>query len=397
MNRIFSIIYAFIIVTFFLGATTAFAVTEDHANYWTFDEGAGRSVNDSIGGQNGVLTGSSTGFGWASGKVGTALSMDGGAGESVVLPNGTLSGSQGSIALWFNINNLSERNILFSGKSISDNNIYIAITIDREGRPQVQFRDSGAGSDLKAQGTKILNTNEWYNLVLTANGQTYRMYVNNEEVMMAGNNLGRWFSDLTNQTLMYRIGSLDSSPLSGVLDGYIDDVHIYNRVLSVNDIGELYEKGNVSGPTVPLSIRPVLSFSTLNDRVPFGGSIVLEWSSKNVSSCIGSGSWSGPIDLSGAKTIVKLGSDASYTITCEGRGGKVSETVKVIVGKEGAAESVTPQPKAVVTETVISLPTNTAVVASTREETIRKLIAQIMVLIAELQKQLDILKAGAHN
>ena len=46
--------------------------------------------------QNGVLTGSSTGFGWASGKVGTALGMDGVSGEGIALPNAFLTGSQGS-------------------------------------------------------------------------------------------------------------------------------------------------------------------------------------------------------------------------------------------------------------------------------------------------------------
>lgn len=396
MNKISSIIRACIIVTLFLGATTAFAASEDQVNYWTFDEGAGRSVTDTVGGQNGVLTGSSTGFGWAGGKVGTALGMDGGVGESVVLPDGALNGSQGSIAFWFKLNNLSERNILFSGKSTSDNNIYVAIMVDREGRPQVQFRDSSTGNDRKAQGAKILNTNEWYDLVLTANGQTYRMYVNNEEVAVAGDNLGRWFPDFTNQTLTYRIGSLDSSPLGGVLDGYVDDVRVYNRVLNAGDIGELYEKGNASGPTVPLAIRPTLSFSTSNDHVPFGGSALLEWSSKNVTSCVGSGGWNGPINLAGTRTFVKLGSNVAYSITCDGKGGKVSETINIIVGEQGAAESQTLQSKVAVTETVISLPTNIPVVASTREETIKKLIAEIMVLIGELQKQLEILKATTH-
>lgn len=396
MNKIFSLLRAFVVIMFLLGGSTAFAATEDQVNYWTFDEGAGRTIGDQSGGQNGVLTGSSTGFGWAGGKVGTALGMDGVTGESVILPDGMLKGSQGSIALWFKLNNLSERNILFSGKSTSNNNVYVALSVDREGRPQLQFRDSSIGNDRKAQGAKILNTNEWYNLVLTANGQTYRMYVNNEEVAVAGDNLGRWFPDYTNQTLMYRIGSLDSSPLSGVLDGYIDDVHVYDRVLSPDDVGALYEKGNASGPTIPSAIRPAISFSISSSQIPFGGSVSLEWSSQNVTSCVASGGWTGPIDLSGTKTIVKIGGDASYTITCAGKGGNVSETVQVAVEGESVVESKAPSLSGTVTETVISLPPRSALTTDARKEMIQKLIDQIMVLLAELQKQLEILKAEAH-
>lgn len=396
MSKTFSLTLALVVTSFFFGAGVVSAATEDQIHYWTFDEGTGRSVNDSVGGQNGVLTGSSTGFGWAGGKVGTALGMDGGAGESVALPDGILKGSQGSMSLWFKINSLSERNILFSGKSISDNNIYVTLSVDREGRPQLQFRDSSSGNDRKAQGAKILNTNEWYNLVLTANSQTYRMYVNNVAVDVVGDNLGRWFPDFTNQTLMYRIGALDASPLSGVLDGYIDDVRVYDRILNTDEVGALYEKGNLSSPTVPLAIRPMLTFSSSNTKVPVGGSVLLEWSSQNVTSCTASGSWTGAVDLSGTRTMVKLGGDATYTITCEGKGGKVSQSLSVEVGGQDNVSSVPVSSGATVTETVIRLPGNAVMTDVARKEAIEKLLQQIVVLIAELQKQLDILKAGTH-
>lgn len=393
MNRLFSTLRVFIVAVLFISALPAFAASDDQINYWTFDEGTGHSVNDAVGGQNGVLTGSSTGFGWAGGKIGTALGMDGGAGESVALPDGILKGSQGSVALWFKLNTLSERNVLFSGRSTTDNNIYIAITVDRDGRPQLQFRNTSTGADQKAQGATILNTNEWYHLVFTANTQTYRMYVNDQEVSVVGNNTGRWFPDLTNQTLSYRIGALDATPLSGVLDGYIDDVRIYGRALDSSDVTELYQKGNSSGPTVPLAIRPMLTFDTPTDHVPFGGSAVLEWSSQNVTSCMGSGDWNGALDLSGTRTIVKLGGDASYTITCNGKGGNVSKTVRVLIGNEASStpKSVTP-PANTVTETIITLPSSD----DHRKQAIQQLIDQIMLLIAELQKQLAILKSAGH-
>lgn len=323
-------------------AVPAFAatVTNDYTNYWSFDDATGRSVGDTAGGQNGALTGSSTGFGWASGKVGTALALDGIAGEAVALPNGFLKGGQGSLSVWLKFDTLSDGNIIFSGKSTSDNNVYVALFIDREGRPMFQFRDSASGNDRKAQGTKLLNKNEWYNLVLTANGQNYHMYVNGEEVTVAGENIGRWFPEITNHTLMYRIGAGDATPMSGVFKGILDEVKIYNRALSVEDMTALYNEGNIGVPTVPLAIRPMIDFTISSDRVPFGGSVTLNWSGTNVTTCSADGSWSGAVALSGTQTFSQLAGDATYGLSCYGKGGSARSSVRVFVAEKGATSTI---------------------------------------------------------
>ncbi|MEK7118843.1 MAG: LamG domain-containing protein, partial [Patescibacteria group bacterium] len=238
-----------------LGADRAFAAVNDYTNYYTFDEGTGRTVGDIAGGQNGVLTGTSTGFGWASGMIGTALGMDGVSGESVALPDGFLNGTQGSIAVWIKLNILSGRNIIFSGRSASDNYIYAALMVDHEGRPELAFRTTTDGNDRKAQGTKILNKNEWYQFVLVATGGTYRMFINGEEVSVAGDNVGKWFPDLTNRTFIYRVGALDVNPLTGVFDGYLDDLRIYARALTTDDVVTLYNGGKPGTPDMPLAAK----------------------------------------------------------------------------------------------------------------------------------------------
>lgn len=239
-----------------IGAQTAFAITNDEANYWNFDDAGGRSISDTKGGQNGVMVGSSTGMGWASGKKGTALGMDGAVGTGIALPNGFLLGSQGSISVWFRMNELSDGNVIFSGKSTSDNNIFVLLSVDYEGRPQILFRTDPTSANRKAQGGAILNKNEWYHLVLVATGQTYRMYVNGEEKVITGENIGRWFPDLTNQTLSYRIGVSEANPLPGSWNGMIDELRIYSRALTGYEVTALYDEGNAGVPDVPLSVRP---------------------------------------------------------------------------------------------------------------------------------------------
>ena len=118
-----------------------------------------------------------------------------------------------------------------------------------------------------------LDENEWVNLVFTANALTYHMYVNGEEATVAGENIGRWFPDITNQTLMYRIGMLDATPFAGSFNGYIDDLRIFDRVLSQEEVTALYNMGNDAKPTVPGAIAPKIALSISSDTVPFGGSV----------------------------------------------------------------------------------------------------------------------------
>jgi hypothetical protein len=402
----------------FFAPVVALAATNDYVNYWSFDDAGGSVVTDSVGNKNGTITGSSTGLGWAGGKSGTALAMDGGAGESVILPNAILSGSHGTISLWFKMDALSYGNMLFSGKSTTENNIYFSLSVDNDGRPQVQFRDTAGGNDRKVQGAKILNINEWYNLVLTANTLTYHMYVNGEEVTVAGENIGRWFPDLSNHTYSYRIGSLDATPQNGVFKGILDEVKVYNRAITFAEMTALYEEGNVGTPTVPLAIRPALAFSISTDHVSYGGGVTVNWSGTNVTSCAASGNWSGTKPIMGGESFSLLASDASYTLTCTGQGGSISETVRVVVGAQNATTTITtttttgltavslpvgttpPATQTATTQTTTTTTAESGTMADTpemRRVLTQKLIDTILLLIGELQKQLAILKAaGAH-
>ncbi len=337
MKTSLTFVSAALAVGLFVPTAFVFAATPaDYTNFWSFDEGIGRSVNDPIGGQNGVLTGSSSGFGWASGKIGTAVGMDGAEGTGVVLPNGILKGTQGSIALWLNAQDLRDNNIIFGAKSTNENNVYAALLIDKDGRPTLQFRDTATGNDRKAQGTKLLNKNEWYNLVITASAQTYRIYVNGEEITVAGDNIGRWIPDMTNQTFMYRIGMIDATPLSGSWNGYLDDLKIYSRVLTLDEVKDLYTVGNASRPTIPAVIAPKVVMTVSEDHVPFGGSIALNWMSTNVDSCVFAGD-SSSTATSGSKVFIKLSADVSYKISCSNKYGTSDAVVNVFVGTSTAS------------------------------------------------------------
>jgi hypothetical protein len=363
----------------------AFAETEGPTHHFKFDEGGGRSAGD-MGGANGAFMGSSTDFGWASGKIGTALAMDGVGEQGVALPNEFLLGGEGTLAVWLKMNELSERNILFSARSTSDRSVYMLLAVDNDGRPYLQFRDRTDGNDRKAQGVYLIPRNEWVHLVFTANGVGYRMYVNGIALDIAGDNIGRWFPNLTNHELMYRIGFSDASPRSGSWNGYIDDLRIYGRTLSGDEIVALYAAGNVGEPTIPVAARPRVSITSPKDVLGTGEGVTIEWTSANVDQCSATGDWEGTLALSGTHFFPQITKDMTFGISCTGARGSVSSSAEIRFSGEVVAPSVpaTPTPS-----------TSSSLNETERRALIAKIMEQIVALIAELEREIARLQSAA--
>src|SRR4030042_3919384 len=78
---------------------------------WPFDEGAGTTAVDTIGGQNATLGGS---FAWAPGKYGSALSCDGGAYADVPIEawNNNIT-TEVTVTYWFYKNNADQSTVSF--------------------------------------------------------------------------------------------------------------------------------------------------------------------------------------------------------------------------------------------------------------------------------------------
>ncbi len=316
----------------FGGAATAFAAAPtDYTNYWSFEDAAGGMVTDNVAGKNGTLVGTSPGFGWTSGKVGTALAMDGLAGESVSLPDNLITGTSGSLSLWFNMNELSNRNTIFSMSAKVENHSYMSFFVDLDGRPTIKYQTDPSVVEKTTQGNRILNRNEWYNLVITSDGLKYTLYVNGEQFDFLGSNTGKWFSPLSpSYTYQYAFGS-GVSYVPGAFSGYIDDVRLFGRSLSFDEVQNIYNEGNIGVPLAPLAIRPALSFTVSQDQIASGGAVTLIWNANKVDGCLGNGDWTGTTATSGIKTFTGIVKNTSYTLSCSGKGGTVALTRTITV------------------------------------------------------------------
>jgi len=78
---------------------------------------------------------------------------------------------------------------------------------------------------------------------------------------------------------------------------------------------------------------PTLNFSAQNDPIAYNTSTTLNWTTTNADTCSGSGAWgSSSRPTSGSYNTGNLTGDASYSLSCDGPGGNVSQTITVTVG-----------------------------------------------------------------
>ncbi len=75
---------------------------------------------------------------------------------------------------------------------------------------------------------------------------------------------------------------------------------------------------------------PTLNFSASPSQIMSGATSTLSWSSNNVTSCTGSGGWSGSKSLQGPMTVSPA-TTTSYVLSCSGSGGMVYGTTTIVV------------------------------------------------------------------
>ena len=144
----------------------------------------------------------------------------------------------GSISLWINYSSSGAYNCMYCYGSQSAVGIW-AFGL-RGGKPDITTQK--VGELIYLQGPDILTTNVWHHIVLTSDGSTWRMYVNGVSKALTGTgaNTGHWFTDLTASMSAPEYMSIGEFYYGGSwmfeFDGYIDDVKVYNRTLSQNEI-----------------------------------------------------------------------------------------------------------------------------------------------------------------
>jgi len=203
-------------------------ITTGLIGWWKFDEGSGTTANDSSGsGYTGTLTNTPT---WIPGKIGTnALSFSSASSQYVSVGSHTaLTTVPYTETAWVNLINTSTVYPIIGGSAAD----YYQFRINTGGAPKVIDQVNGNAS---ATSTGTVTAGVWTLVGFTYDGTNYVFYINGASAG-SGTLNSSYLSNSTTQ-----VGG--ATVLSQYMNGYMDDVRIYNRVLSASDMSQLYGIG----------------------------------------------------------------------------------------------------------------------------------------------------------
>ena len=246
------------------------AATDGLVGWWKFDEGGGEKVADSSGhGHDGKVFGVTN---WEKGHIGNGALKITNFQEGENITNGgvviddspLLRPSRFTVAMWVKwsrdfrqkaLNRLLQKGndnnetfvILGGGDNRGNADNALSFAIAQETRGDVY--------SVSAKGT--FEGGKWYHVAATYDGADMLLYVDGK---VAGKNSIGDVKLIAVEGEPLVIGSRPPNMDRG-FDGVVDDVRIYNKALSAEDVGKLYESkgGNANG----VSQGDVWSFSTL--------------------------------------------------------------------------------------------------------------------------------------
>ena len=209
--------------------------TANLLGHWTFNEGTGNIVYNSVGNDNGTWSGTEAGTsGYYSPGITAAwagtFSQDGTT-RVTITPIGELAGDTSkTLSVWFNDTNLSsttsEQDVVAIGTDATAETFGIAV---KSGYIYAHF---GGNPDLNTH--VLINSNTWYFAAVTYDSST-----TNAVAYVNGNIAAFEITTLNTGNTNFFIGQHLTNPGS-FFPGYIDDVRVYDATLSASNISDIY-------------------------------------------------------------------------------------------------------------------------------------------------------------
>ncbi len=225
------------------------------AGYWKMDDGSGTSATDSSTNANtGTLTNGPT---WTTGQIGGAVSFDGtddyiDAGDQSSLE---VNGNSLSIGGWFRIGAYPSGNRAFLITKGGASSSYYEYELSINGFNSNKFRfavynSTGISAYIYVDSNSVPALNTWFHVLAIWDKDTVsaRLYFNGALENTSTTTSG---SLHTNRTSNFNIGRRSDSAETE-LTGKADEVRIYNRVLSSDEVADLYRLTSPSGTDTSL-------------------------------------------------------------------------------------------------------------------------------------------------
>ncbi len=216
------------------------------AGYWRLDDGSGTSATDSSsGGNTGTLNYGPT---WGTGQIGGAVSYDN-TNDSITVGD-VVEPDYITMSAWINRNGNGTAPIITKGNYTGSEQYSLFVDYSTYGTVEMIVRAAGGGYDHCRTSSSGYTTGQWYHVTGTYNGTTCRIYVNGADTT------NTVVSDTTSGAINSGASSLT---IGSAFNGLLDEVRIYNRPLSPDEVAQLYR---LTAPTgVDTSLKGYWSFN----------------------------------------------------------------------------------------------------------------------------------------
>ena len=216
--------------------------------YWSFEDAPSNVARDRSGnGNNGTLT---NGPKYTNGRIGQALAFDE-SNDYVGVGNAVVTSVPLTMCAWFKVVNITtDQALVWIGDKDVGASFWGLKFSGTLARKPVSFRVRGGGVNQLISTATGITSNTWHHAcAVSISSSLRRLYLDGREEVTGTSDVTPTASDDTN---IGRFG--DSSP-SHYNSGLIDEVRIYNRALSENEIRQLYLQGKKGrgNPTGSLS------------------------------------------------------------------------------------------------------------------------------------------------
>ena len=203
--------------------------------WWKFDEGSGTVAYDSSGnGNDGNLTNGPT---WVTGKINGAISFDG-LNDYVNFPVKSYPfGNSASVSFWaFGGSNLPKNNFVFSAGNTSTSQLLnIHLTWETNYKFFFDLGNTSQRDRISKTGTFNDFKGSWQFWNITKE--------NSSGIMSLYKNGQVWIAESGKNAALATINELDFFRIGVAYHGLIDDVRIYDRALSAEEVQALYNLG----------------------------------------------------------------------------------------------------------------------------------------------------------
>jgi len=238
-------IFIFAAVTLLFSALpTHSGITDGLVSHWKFDETSGSIAHDAVGTNNGALYGDAT---WTAGTIGRGLQFSGDGWVNVPdSPSLNITGDEITISAWYKPSTndwaLNGNNPIVCKWLTLNNAYFLGYGPDM---PNYVVLGTMTSEVVRAYSViPIDNVNHWYHIVGIYNGSEQVVYIDT----VAGTPVDNT-GNISLSTKPLRISGYPNG--EELLSGTVDDIRIYDRALSYEEVVQLY---NVPEPATILLI-----------------------------------------------------------------------------------------------------------------------------------------------